>query len=201
MLKSELCKVWSRQKLYNEIYLQKSASIQPRTSPSKFGGKIQFNIHSPSRSWMRWFRRNHRFSTRKRRSTRSRRRRGSRCSRPKLPARSLRRPGSRRRSGAHKEWSEYWIEFSPQTSRGSFSAVSTPIFASKYALESSRRDLHNALLCTGLKSQIFRQKSPKRFRDWINESSLIQSQTLRILHFFCEFLVNFFPDFAPNPRK
>ena len=25
--------------------LQKSASIQPRTSPSKFGGKIQFNIH------------------------------------------------------------------------------------------------------------------------------------------------------------
>ena len=32
------------------IYLQKSASIQPRTSPSKFGGKIQFNIHSPLRS-------------------------------------------------------------------------------------------------------------------------------------------------------
>ena len=27
------------------IYLQKSASIQPRTSPSKFGWKIQFNIH------------------------------------------------------------------------------------------------------------------------------------------------------------
>ena len=26
------------------IYLQKSASIQPRTSPSKIGGKIQFNI-------------------------------------------------------------------------------------------------------------------------------------------------------------
>ena len=26
-------------------YLQKSASIQPRMSPSKFGGKIQFNIH------------------------------------------------------------------------------------------------------------------------------------------------------------
>ena len=25
-----------------------------------------------------------------------------------------------------KEWSEYWFEFSPQTSRGSFSAVSTP---------------------------------------------------------------------------
>ena len=38
-------------------------------------------------------------------------------------------------------------------SRGSFSAVSTPIFASKYSLESSRRDLHNALLCTGLEAQ------------------------------------------------
>ena len=36
----------------------------------------------------------------------------------------------------------------------SFSAVSTPIFASKYSLESSRRDLHNALLCTALESII-----------------------------------------------
>ena len=34
----------------------------------------------------------------------------------------------------------------------SFSAVSAPIFASKYALESSRRDLHDALLCTVLKA-------------------------------------------------
>ena len=42
------------------------------------------------------------------------------------------------------------LNFPPQTWRGSFSAVSTPIFASKYALESSRRDLHNALLCTVL---------------------------------------------------
>ena len=32
------------------IYLQKSASIQPRTNPSKFGGKIQFNIHFTPRS-------------------------------------------------------------------------------------------------------------------------------------------------------
>ena len=31
----------------------------------------------------------------------------------------------------------------PQTSRGSFSAVSTPIFASKYSLESSWRDLQD----------------------------------------------------------
>ena len=34
------------------------------------------------------------------------------------------------------------------TLKGSFSAVSKPNFASKYSLESSRRDLHNALLCT-----------------------------------------------------
>ena len=34
--------------------------------------------------------------------------------------------------------------------QGSFSAVSKPNFASKYSLESSRRDLHNALLCTVL---------------------------------------------------
>ena len=46
------------------------------------------------------------------------------------------------------------------TLKGSFSAVSKPNFASKYALESSRRDLQNALLCTVLvgsvlKAQIF----------------------------------------------
>ena len=34
--------------------------------------------------------------------------------------------------------------------QGSVSAVSKPNFASKYSLESSRRDLHNALLCTVL---------------------------------------------------
>ena len=34
----------------------------------------------------------------------------------------------------------------------SFSAVSKPNVASKYSLESSRRDLHNALLCTALES-------------------------------------------------
>ena len=42
---------------------------------------------------------------------------------------------------------------------GSFSAEWKPNFASKYSLESSRRDLHNALLCTVLtvlKSQIVR---------------------------------------------
>ena len=42
-----------------------------------------------------------------------------------------------------------------QTLHGSFSAVSKRNFASKYAFESSRRDLHNALLCTALKSHFF----------------------------------------------
>ena len=27
------------------------------------------------------------------------------------------------------------------------------------------------------------------------------AKKIRILHFFCEFLMNFFPDFAPNSRK
>ena len=48
-----------------------------------------------------------------------------------------------------------------ETLEGSFSTVSTPIFASKYALESSRRDLHNALLCTALQSQFFVKMLPK----------------------------------------
>ena len=44
------------------------------------------------------------------------------------------------------------IRYYRQTLQGSFSAVSKPKFASKYSLESSRRDLHNALLCTVLES-------------------------------------------------
>ena len=39
---------------------------------------------------------------------------------------------------------------SGQTLQSSFSAVSKPAFASKYSCEHSRRDLHNALLCTVL---------------------------------------------------
>ena len=41
---------------------------------------------------------------------------------------------------------------------GSFSAVSKQKFASKCAFESSRRDLHNALLCTTLKSHFIKNK-------------------------------------------
>ena len=43
-----------------------------------------------------------------------------------------------------------------QTWQGSFSAVSSPNFASKYALESSRPDLHNALLCTTRESHLLK---------------------------------------------
>ena len=46
-----------------------------------------------------------------------------------------------------------------QTLQGSFSAVSKRNFASKYAFESSRRDLHNALLCTAIKSHFFHKNS------------------------------------------
>ena len=42
---------------------------------------------------------------------------------------------------------------SGQNLQGSFSAVSKPNFASKYSLESSRRDLRNTLLCTVLESE------------------------------------------------
>ena len=38
--------------------------------------------------------------------------------------------------------------------RCSLSAVSKPNFARKHAFESSRRDLHNELLCTALQSQV-----------------------------------------------
>ena len=49
-----------------------------------------------------------------------------------------------------------------QTLEGSFSAVSKPNFASKYAFESSRRDLHNALLCTafGIHNRKLGEKRP-----------------------------------------
>ena len=40
-----------------------------------------------------------------------------------------------------------------QTLQGPFSAGSKPHYASKHAFESSRRDLHNALLCTAFRIQ------------------------------------------------
>ena len=51
-----------------------------------------------------------------------------------------------------------------QTLTDSFSAVSKQNFARKYALESSRWDLHNALLCTALRSQFFVKNLPPQNR-------------------------------------
>ena len=49
----------------------------------------------------------------------------------------------------------------PAGGEQSFSAVSKPNFASKYACESSRRDLHNALLCTVLVGSVWVKKYTK----------------------------------------
>ena len=55
-----------------------------------------------------------------------------------------------------------------QTLQGSFSAVSKPNFASKYALESFRRDLQNAFLCTVLESNPKKQENHGQKRTWTN---------------------------------
>ena len=59
------------------------------------------------------------------------------------------------------------------TLKGSFSAVSKPNFASEYALESSRRDLHNALLCTVLVGSVsnlnFSLKIAEMFADFLQQ--------------------------------
>ena len=55
--------------------------------------------------------------------------------------------------------------------------------------------LHRSLI------SIFSSKIAKKFCEWINEYSLIQSQTLRILHFFCEFLMIFFSGFRAKFQK
>ena len=63
------------------------------------------------------------------------------------------------RAPSLKDLGDLYTE-SGQTLQGSFSAVSKPIFASKYALESSRRDLHNAFLCTVLESNPKKRGKP-----------------------------------------
>ncbi len=67
-------------------------------------------------------------------------------------------PGSSRRctsARAGTRWTCSEGSFS-EALEGSFSAVSKPNFASRYAFESSRRDLHTALLCTALKSHFLK---------------------------------------------
>ena len=86
---------------------------------------------------------------------------------------------------------------SGQTLQGSFSAVSKPHFASKYSLESSRRDLHNALLSTVLQSQNFSQKSSSFFRDWIIEFPIFFIFYVE----FCIFSANFWWNFVRISRQ
>ena len=134
------------------IFLQNLASIQPRTSP--------FKLARPSE----WF---------------------------------AARPGDRRKLTTSVMSARTWrLRLSGETVpvsaaadevhalsqsrdlQDSFSAVSKPNFASKYAFESSRRDLHNALLCTALKSHFL-----KNLLEFCQKKS-------KIFHFFL--LINFY---------
>ena len=87
---------------------------------------------------------------------------------------------------------------SGQTLQSSFSAVSKPIFATKYSLESSRRDLQNALICTALHFQIFR-KIAKHFANFHRDFA----RFCQILQYFHEISLEFCRDFpgesAPAP--
>ena len=97
---------------------------------------------------------------------------------------------------------------SGQTLQGSFSAVLKPNFASKYALESSRRDLHNALLCTALQPQRC-QKIAEFFAKVLRNSAKLA--TVGCLSSFCsrnsarfEFskeVLNIFRRLLPCPSK
>ena len=77
--------------------------------------------------------------------------RGSRAPSCSAPPAATRPVGRRRGWAGGGPAARGWIG---QTLEGSFSAVSKRNFASKYAFESSRRDLHDALLCTALQSQV-----------------------------------------------
>ena len=90
---------------------------------------------------------------------------------------------------------------SGQTLQGSFSAVSKPNFANKYSLESSRRDLHNALLCTVLQSQNFSQKSSTFFRDWIIEFPIFFNFFVEFCIFSAKFWWIFFRISRQTPEK
>ena len=79
---------------------------------------------------------------------------------------------------------------SGQTLQGSFSAESKPNFASKYSLESSRRDLHNGLLCTVISSQIFVQRTVDFF------AIFCQFVCQILLDLICPNFAGILPEFA-----
>ena len=78
---------------------------------------------------------------------------------------------------------------SGQTLQSSFSAVSKPIFATKYSLESSRRDLQNALLCTALHFQFF-PKNCQNFANFYRDFATFA----KILQYFDEISLEFCRD-------
>ena len=79
------------------------------------------------------------------------------------------------------------------TLKGSFSAVSKPNFPSNYALESSRRDLQNALLCTVLVSlsSMFCLKIAKLFANFCQFLLHLSKVSLDFVDFRAEFFRNF----------
>ena len=82
------------------------------------------------------------------------------------------------------------IDGNLQSCRGSFSAVWRPNFASKYALESSRRDLRNARLCTVEMHGFFRKKAARSAEKFFQFF-------FKILTIFARFRPNF-AGFLPN---
>ena len=95
----------------------------------------------------------------------------------------------------------FWAPRVRETFTGSFSAASTPIFASKYSLESSWRDLQDLHTFAPLRSQHYSQKSSTFFREWMNEFPIYFIFCVEFCNFFFECLMNFCPDFATNSRK
>ena len=122
--------------------LLRSASIQPRSGSQKFVAK-KYMTTSPGRV----------------RSSAPRTARASSGEEPPAlalcaassAASAIARAAAARPSGPMLGLTQLSIYL---TLKGSFSAVSKPKFVSEYALESSRRDLQNALLCTVLESTI-----------------------------------------------
>ena len=164
------------------IYLQTSASIQPRTRRSKFAG-ISYLLHPPRSSIplcklpsphacaMRPFAISSTLSITPLTIRSVSEHAGASSSANSMAKDALHSPGSLRISASMtapqaslrptlEQTCDQWFAATVPTSstwgictrkegrQCSFSAVSKPNFTSKYTCESSRRDLHNTLLCT-----------------------------------------------------
>ena len=87
-----------------------------------------------------------------------------------------------------------WI--SPQTLRGSFSAVSKPNFATKYSFCSIFRDLQDWHPFAPLQTQFFCKKSSTILRNWMLNWTIIQSNFSSKLLFLSQILMKFCRNFA-----